>query len=97
VIDSLTAANADLRAQIEALQLEKRHLVLVHRDHAVGLVAEAEALKDRMERAHQQNRRHKARATRLEKRVKAIEASLSWRIGNAIVRPFAALARKFRR
>lgn len=97
VVDSLSAANADLRAENEALRVELRHAALLHRDDTMGLVAASEALKDRLDRAHAQNRRHKARVAALQSQLTAMRASRTWRLGKAVVRPFAVIARTFRR
>jgi hypothetical protein len=97
VIDSLSAANADLRAQNEALRLELRHAALAHRDDTMGLVAESETLKDRLNRSNTYNRRIKARAADLQEQVTAMKASRTWRLGRAVIGPFASLARMFRR
>ena len=93
VVDSLSQANADLRAENDALRLELRHTALVHRDDTMGLVASAEALRDRLERAHVRNRRQKARITALQAQLTALKASRTWRVGRAVLRPFSKLSR----
>jgi SAM-dependent methyltransferase len=97
VVESLSAANADLRAENEALKIELRHAALAHRDDNMGLVAASEALKDRLERAHARNRRQKARLVAAQGQLKAIKTSRTWKIGTAIVRPLTAIRRSFRR
>ncbi|MCD9196761.1 methyltransferase domain-containing protein [Aeromicrobium wangtongii] len=97
VVESLSAANADLRAENEALRFEQRRMALTHRDHTVGLVAQLEALRDRLARAQRESRRHKERALRLQEQLTSVKASTSWRVGSQVVRPFAPLGRKRRR
>lgn len=97
VVESLSSANAELRAESEELRLEQRRMALNHRDHTVGLMAQNEALRDRLVRAQQESRRHKERAARLQTQLKALRESTSWRVGSRLVRPLAPLGRKRRR
>jgi len=96
VIDSLTAANADLRAEVQALRLEQRRTALVHRDHAVGLAAETEALREKLARVKRESRRHKDRALLLQEQVAAMKKSTTWRVGSRVVKPLASIGRKSR-
>lgn len=97
VVESLSAANAALRAENEALRFEQRRTALSHRDHTVGLVAQTEALRDRLVRAQQEARRHKERALRLQTQLTALKESTSWRVGTRLVTPVARLGRNRRR
>ncbi len=93
VVDSLSQANADLRAENQALKLELRHTALLHRDDTMGLVASSEALKDRLERSLARNRRQKARITVLQSQLKALKESRTWRVGRAVLRPLSKISR----
>lgn len=93
VIDDLAATNSDLRAEIEALKLQQRHATLVQRDHLIGLNSELEQLREQLNLQLRVTRRTKARATRLDKELRAVRASSTWRIGRILTRPLSLLRR----
>lgn len=94
VVASLTAANTELRQQIEAMKIEQRRTALVHRDHAIGLTAEAELLKDRLRASQKRYRSAREQVTSLQTRLKEMRNSTSWRVGQRVVRPLSAARRK---
>lgn len=96
MIASLGDENDALRAHIRALELQQQRAALIHRDHAIGLVAESEVVQDHLARVQRESRRHKERAVGLQKQLAAIKSSTTWRIGRFFIRPFAALTGKGR-
>lgn len=96
MIASLGDENDTLRAHIRSLELQQRRAALVHRDHAMGLVAEAELVRDHLARVQRESRRHKERTVTLQKQIAAIKSSTTWRIGRLLIRPFAAITGKGR-
>lgn len=83
--------NEVLREKIRALELEKRHLTLVQRDHVLGLTAELEMLRDRWTRSREGQRRSREKAAQLQKTVTSMRRSRTWRVGRMIMAPFARL------
>ena len=94
VVEALSTANAALQLQVRDLELELRHAALIHRDHAIGLMATAEKLRQRHEISQSSLRRARDKATRLQKRNAAMRASATWRIGSFFVRPLTFLRRR---
>ncbi|MFC5675854.1 hypothetical protein [Aeromicrobium endophyticum] len=88
---SVSDENDRLRQQVDDLRVEQRHAALVHRDHAIGITAELETLRERHAMAQTQLRKARDKATRLQKSVTDMRASMSWRLGRRLVRPFARL------
>lgn len=94
VVEALSTANAALQRRVRDLELELRHAALIHRDHAIGLMATAEKLRQRHEISQSSLRRARTKATRLQKRNAAMRASATWRIGSFFVRPLKFLRRR---
>ncbi|MET0931154.1 MAG: methyltransferase domain-containing protein [Aeromicrobium sp.] len=94
VIEALSVTNADLQERIRSLQAQIRHVELVHRDHAIGLMATAETLRRRHEISERSLAQARAKSTRLQKRVRSMQASRTWRIGSFFTRPMARLRGK---
>jgi SAM-dependent methyltransferase len=94
VIEALAATNAELQERIRALEAEMRHVALVHRDHAIGLMATAETMRRRHEISERSLAQARAKSTRLQKRVRSMQASRTWRIGSFFTRPMARLRGK---
>ncbi|MBP2389231.1 methyltransferase [Aeromicrobium fastidiosum] len=94
VVEALSSTNAALQQQVRDLELELRHAELIHRDHAIGLMATAEKLRDRHEMSQSSLRRARAKMSRLQKRNAAMKASATWRVGSFFVRPFNRLRRR---
>lgn len=88
---TVSAENERLRRQVDELTFEGRHSQLVHRDHAIGITAELETMRERYSIAQAQLRRSRDKAARLQKVVTEMRASTTWRIGCLVVRPLARL------
>lgn len=91
VVAALSATNAELQQRVQKLEMELRHAALVHRDHAIGLMATAETFRRRHEIAEESLAQARAKAARLTKRVRAMRASRTWRVGSFFTRPMARL------
>jgi hypothetical protein len=91
VVDSLLATNEELRRQLEELDRQRRHDALTQRDHAIGITAEMEVLRDRIGSAQSAQKLAMVKVRRLRKRVASMEASATWRIGRMVVGPLARL------
>jgi len=97
LLAAVSEENEALREKIRVLEIAQRRADLAHRDHTVGLVAESEAVHDRLARAQRESKRHKDRAIKLQKQVTALKSSSTWRIGQLLVRPAAAIRGRARR
>lgn len=91
VVDSLLETNEQLRNQIQQLDLQRRHDALTQRDHAIGITAELEVMRDRVGAAQAAQKLAMVKVRRLRKRVASMEASSTWRIGRLFVAPWARL------
>lgn len=91
VVDSLLATNEQLRDQIEQLDRQRRHEALTQRDHAIGLTAELEVMRDRVGSTQAAQKLAMTKVRRLRKQVASMEASTTWRIGRLFVAPLARL------
>jgi methionine biosynthesis protein MetW len=69
-------------------QQDLRHRLLTTRDHIIGLEARASAADDRLRWTEGRLRRTRTRANRLQKQVRDMEASTTWRVGRLITSPF---------
>ena len=67
---------------------ETRHRLLTTRDHVIGLEARASAADDRLRWVEGRLRRSRARANRLQKQVREMQESATWRVGRLLTRPF---------
>ena len=67
---------------------ETRHRLLTTRDHVIGLEARASAADDRLRWVEGRLRRSRARANRLQKQVREMQGSATWRVGRLLTRPF---------
>lgn len=94
VINDLSATNSDLRAEIEQLRFQQRHMALVQRDHLIGLNSELEQLREQLLAQRRSTRRAKLRASKVEKELVAVRSSSTWRIGRILTRPLALLRGK---
>lgn len=90
-VTTMSAENERLRQRIDELTFERRHAEMVHRDHAIGLTAELETLRERYVIAQTQLRRARDKAARLQKVVSEMRASTTWRLGRRLIGPFARL------
>lgn len=90
-IASLTEENETLRQQVRALELEGRHVALVHRDHVLGINAELETIRERWGIAQRSMRRARAKSAQLQKDLTAMRQSTTWRVGRRVVAPMARL------
>lgn len=91
VVDSLLAANEQLRRQLEELDRQRRHDALTQRDHSIGITAELEVMRDRVGSAQAAQKLAMTKVRRLRKRVASMEASTTWRIGRMFVGPWSRL------
>lgn len=91
VLAAVSDENDLLREHVQSLELDRRHMTLVHRDHVLGLNAELEILRERMASTQMSLRRSKLKATRLQKKVADMRASSTWRIGRMFIAPIARL------
>ena len=94
VITGLSAANHRLRAQVEQLELARRHDEIVARDHAIGLRAKLETALVELARSQELAARQRRKARRLENEIRAIRSSTTFRVGSTIVRPVARLTKR---
>lgn len=95
-IEGLSAANRDLRARVEKLELDRRHDEIVARDHAIGLRAKLETALAELAQAQEQTERQGRRVRKLQAEIESIRASTSWRLGRTITRPAARLTKRRR-
>jgi SAM-dependent methyltransferase len=94
VIEGLSAANRELRARVEQLELARRHDEIVARDHAIGLRAKLETALREVGRTRKQLARQRSRSKQLEAEIGALRGSTSFRLGRRIVAPVARLTRR---
>ena len=85
-LDAVRAQDAYTEQMRE--QQDLRHRLLTTRDHIIGLEARASAADDRLREAEGRLRRSRTRANRLQKQVRDMEASTTWRVGRLITSPF---------
>jgi methionine biosynthesis protein MetW len=85
-LDAVRAQDADTEQMRE--QQDLRHRLLTTRDHIIGLEARASAADDRLRWTEGRLRRSRTRANRLQKQVRDMEASATWRVGRLITSPF---------
>ena len=69
-------------------QQDLQHRLLTTRDHIIGLEARASAADDRLRWVEGRLRRSRTRASRLQKQVRDMEGSTTWRVGRLLTRPF---------
>src|SRR6478672_4714925 len=69
-------------------QQDLQHRLLTTRDHIIGLEARASAADDRLRWVEGRLRRSRTRANRLQKQVRDMEGSATWRVGRLLTRPF---------
>jgi SAM-dependent methyltransferase len=91
LVASLTEENEALRERVRALELDARHVAMIHRDHVLGLDAELETIRERWRIAQQSLRRAKAKNTGLQKELTAMRQSTTWRVGRRVIAPIARL------
>lgn len=91
VLASLSEENEQLREQITDLEMKRRHVALVHRDHVLGITSELETLRERMTSSQLQLRRSREKATALQTSVKDMRASATWRLGRLLLAPLSRL------
>ncbi|HET9759499.1 MAG TPA: class I SAM-dependent methyltransferase [Nocardioidaceae bacterium] len=85
-LDAVRAQDAYTEQMRE--QQDLRHRLLTTRDHIIGLEARASAADDRLRWTEGRLRRSRTRANRLQKQVRDMEASTTWRVGRLITSPF---------
>ena len=85
-LDAVRAQDAYTEQMRE--QQDLRHRLLTTRDHIIGLEARASAADDRLRWTEGRLRRTRTRANRLQKQVRDMEASTTWRVGRLITSPF---------
>jgi SAM-dependent methyltransferase len=91
VVDSLLETNETLRREIEELHRIRRHEALTQRDHAIGITAELEVLRDRVGSAQAAQKLAMVKVRRLREDVADMRGSTTWRIGRLFVAPLARL------
>lgn len=94
VLSAVSEENVALREQLRALELDRRHTALVHRDYVLGLNFELETLRERMASTQLTLRRSRLKVKGLQKKIADMRASSTWRIGRMIVSPIARLRGK---
>jgi 2-polyprenyl-3-methyl-5-hydroxy-6-metoxy-1,4-benzoquinol methylase len=85
-LDAVRAQDAYTEQMRE--QQDLKHRLLTTRDHIIGLEARASAADDRLRWTEGRLRRSRTRANRLQKQVRDMEASTTWRVGRLITSPF---------
>jgi methionine biosynthesis protein MetW len=85
-LDAVRAQDAYTEQMRE--QQDLKHRLLTTRDHIIGLEARASAADDRLRWTEGRLRRTRTRANRLQKQVRDMEASTTWRVGRLITSPF---------
>jgi hypothetical protein len=91
--DSDSTELAEARKLVSELQQEiltLRHQILTQRDHAIGAEAEIAVARRARDKAL-------AKASKASDELAALRASVSWRLGSALVRPFGRLGKLRRR
>jgi hypothetical protein len=91
VIATVSAENDQLREQVRVLELDRRHIALVHRDHVLGLNSELETSRERLARTQRQLSRSRAKVGHLQKIVADMRSSTTWRLGRMVVAPLSRL------
>ncbi|KQX71781.1 hypothetical protein ASD10_17610 [Aeromicrobium sp. Root472D3] len=94
VVAGLTAANRELRARLEELELARRHDEIVQRDHAIGLRAKLETARAELEAVRDKEAGTRDRVVELEQEIAAIRSSTTWRVGSRLVQPAARATRR---
>lgn len=94
VVAGISAANHALRAQVEQLELARRHDEVVHRDHAIGLRAKLEQARGDAARADDEAAAARASVERLESELAAVTSSTTWRVGRRVVEPVAKVTKR---
>ena len=88
-----------LRLEIENLRSQLRaaeHEVLTSRDYAIGLEAETSRLRGEAQTADAERAQALDDLQNARRELESIRTSISWRVGNILVRPFSAAKRSLR-